>query len=60
MNDDDKCIYLLAVAYRRYDNCNPDVGMGFGDEYFISMALSNMGWDKKKVNYNLIVAKMAK
>ncbi|OWZ90415.1 hypothetical protein B9J07_27910 [Sinorhizobium sp. LM21] len=36
-------VYHLAVALRDYDNCNPDVGMGWPDRHFIDQAAKQLG-----------------
>lgn len=58
MIDVNNAVYLLAASYRRYDNCNPDVGMGWWDEYWVDKALKDLGLEKKDISYDAVVTKM--
>ena len=56
--DKDNAVYLLASSYRRYDNCNPDVGMGWMDDHYVDQALKDLGIAKKDISYDVVVTKM--
>lgn len=54
----DHAVYLLALSYRRYDDANPDVGMGWSDNYFVDHALTALNFTKDDVNYHSIITRM--
>jgi hypothetical protein len=46
----EKAVFELAVAYRAYENSNPDIGMGWGFDYFIKEAITAFGLETSDVD----------
>lgn len=47
--DNDVAVIALAEALRKYDNCNPDIGMPPPWSWFVDEALEILGLDKTDI-----------
>jgi hypothetical protein len=53
-------VFHLALSHRRYDDANPDVGMGWMDDHYIDRAITQLTYSKNDVNYSELIKRMKK
>jgi hypothetical protein len=55
--DNHTAVLALARALKAYDDCNPDVGMGWFWSHFVDEAMKQLDLTKDDVNYDELIGK---